>query len=236
MLMNKKLLALPFLWLFLNSLVAQNSTFTFWIESNTGISDRLFVNDGSIPDAVVEIRSNLEKVRLGYELGLLVEYPLTDRWSVQSGMKYVNWGCQTGRVALNPAIPGPEFPQTQKTKTQNVYLEIPIRVNYKIPLGKGRVLVWGGYSPSYNVRNTITTRSYYTDEAITEKRDDPDDDRYRRVNLVAELGLGWQVPLSDKLGLRVGPNVRLQTLGQVDEVPLNRQLTFYGLALGIQFK
>lgn len=233
--MNKKLLALPF-FLLLTTLGAQNSTFSFWIESNIGVSDRLFVNDGSVPDAVVEIRSNLEKIRMGYDLGILVEYPLTGRWSLQSGLKYANWGYRTDKMTFNFAEPNSEFPGSQKTRTQNVYLEIPIRLNYHFALRRGQVFVWGAYSPSYNVSNTIKIRSYYPDEAVTDKIDDPEDDKYRTINMIGEFGVGWQVALSNKIAVRIGPNFRWQTLGQAQEAPLNRKLTFYGLLMGIQFK
>jgi hypothetical protein len=235
--MANKILLFVFLFLLKSTLSAQASKFTLKVESNIGLSDRMFVNDGSVPEVIEDLWSNIEKPKIGYELGLLIAYNLTDRWSLQSGLRYADWGYKTDKTALYTDFPNPLFPDFTETKSQNRYLELPIRINYYFRSGTNQVYIWGGYSPSYNLTNTIITKSYFSDETVTSKMEDtPFNYSYRKINMVGELGVGLQRMISNKIGLTIGPNLRTQSFGIVKDAPLNRILFFYGLSVGLNFK
>lgn len=235
--MNNKILFFVFLFLFKSTLSAQESKFTLRIESNIGLSDRMFVNDGSVPEIIVDLWSEIEKTKIGYELGLLIGYNLTDRLSLQSGLRYIDWGYKTDKRALHSAVPDPVVPDFTESKSQNRYLELPLRINYYFQLGSNKVYIWGGYSPSYNLANAVITKSYFSDRTeIMRIEDGSSDYPYRKINMVGELGIGLQRMISNKIGITFGPNLRTQSFGITKGAPLNRMLVFYGLSVGLEFK
>ncbi|MEL7220913.1 MAG: hypothetical protein AAGJ93_06305 [Bacteroidota bacterium] len=215
---------------------AQNTKFSIRLETNVGFSDRIFVADEDVK-GVIDVVAELEKTKPAIDFGLLAGYSLSKKVEIAVGVRYTDWGYQTEKRALVPVFPDPVIPDFIAYKSQNRYVEIPIRINYDLHRGKNIFYIWGGYFPSYNISNHIITTSYFPDETITMRVEDlPTAYEYRRFNMIAELGIGISKAISPKIGLTVGPNIRSQTIGIIKDAPLNRLLLFYGLSVGIHLK
>lgn len=175
--------------------------------------------------------------KVSYEIGALVDFRLTDRLSIQSGMRYADWGYSTDKSRLQFSISDPSLPEYISSKSQNRYVEIPLRLNYHIPIGKYRLYLMGGWFPSYNLSNNVVTKTYYADRTETMRvEDDPINYEYRTINMIGEFGFGIEKMFSEKFGVTVGPTIRTQSFTIIEEAPLNRVLFFYGLSVGFVFK
>lgn len=216
---------------------AQESRFMMQIESSLGRSDRFFINNGALPESIVGIWERIEQPKLSYDLGILVGYTLSDRVSIHAGMKYVDWGYQSDKSELIFAVDEPTLPQFMSSKSQNRYIEIPLRLSYHLPLKSNRLKIWGGWYPSYNLSNHTVSKFYYADRVEeTRSKDEPVGVSYRKFNMIADLGVGFEKILSEKISFTIGPNFRTQTFGVVDDASLNRVLFFYGLSSAIVFR
>lgn len=235
--MKIKFIILPIIGLLLQSnLNAQDEKIILGIESTIGVSDRIFQNDGTVPDIIQEIYSDLEKPKVSYEIGMSVEYKLSKKLSIQSGIKFSNWGYRTNKREFNWGFPDPELPQFMKQRTQNFYLKVPVMLNRYIELRNSIFFLKGGFSIDYNLSNRIKTKIYFQERVeTTNLEQDLINYRHRKINITADLGLGWQKPVFKKYLLEVGPVFRMQTFGIVKSATLNRRLYVYGVSFGLKF-
>lgn len=235
--MTRQILWLTSLLFFTAVLHAQDNHIQLRVESNIGYSDRFFINDGSVPETVVAIWEGIEKSKVAYSIGVLVELKLTKHLGIQAGGRYVDWGYQTDKTEFVSAVVFSQLPEFTETKSQNRYLEVPIRFGYNIPLGSSQLYFTGGWYPSFNVSNNMVIKRYFGSRVEVERTTDNSSQYpYRYVNMIGEFGFGIQKMFSEKLGFAIGPSVRTQTFGIRQDVPLNRAMFFYGLSAAILFQ
>ncbi len=235
--MTKQILGLVILLAFTATLHSQDSRVRLRIESNIGYSDRFFINDGSVPEPVVAVWEGIEKPKVAYSIGTLVELKLTERLSIQAGGRYVDWGYQTDKTEFVSTVVFSQLPEFTETKSQNRYLEVPIRFGYNIPLGSSQLYLTGGWYPSFNVSNNMVIKRYFGSRVEVERTTDNSSQHpYRYINMIGEFGIGIQKMLSEKLGFAIGPSIRTQSFGIREDVPLNRAMFFYGLSGAILFQ
>lgn len=214
---------------------AQEKKWHVGIEYNIGVSDRIFVNDGTVDDVLQRIIESTEKTRLGHEVGLLTSYAVSPRFDLQTGLKASFWGYKTEKKQLAFGWPEPNPIVSTQTKATNTFLELPIRGVYHLSAEpkSSSFMVIVGIAPTFHVRNKFVQINEY--ENRTEIIETSEDmlGKYRTFNMTAELGIAWQKMLSDKLRLRITPNFRMHALDLVEHAALNRKLFFYGLSGGL---
>jgi len=227
-------------WLFILLLLpllssAQESRFSIGIQVNPGVSDRMFISDGS-PGVVFveEVFSKIEKSTFGYDAGVIVEYKINEKFRLQSGVNYVKWGYESDRRSLFFTFePEPTLPEATKNEGENTYLEIPLSLSYHLNFKQGSLFFLLGSSMAYNLKNTNKMILFYPDRTEVSEADD-EMAEFRKINFTNQLGIGLERTLNSTFSVFIMPNFKIQTFAIAKDVPLNRRLFFYGVSFGVK--
>lgn len=223
------------LLLMFNELYSQESRFDIGILGSIGISDRMFISDGTIPDGIKDQFSKTEKPKLGFEFGVLVEYKVSNSIGIQSGMRYVEWGYKSEKRVLDFGFPNPSTGVEIQSGSINQYIELPMKFIYYLNSEKSRWFFNIGYFPSINLKNYNTSK-LFSDSGTEKTKEEDTSTSYRGLNLIGEIGIGWEKTLSQKLSLFINPTFKIQSFGISSNAALNRRLLFYGVSIGVKTK
>ncbi len=232
-----------------NTLQAQEHKWAISLESHLGKSDvRLIERTGNTDTLLqpVTFANILDyQSRWAYDLGLFAERNIGSHFAIRLGVRYAKWGFETDGQELIFAsqlennmdpILDDGLPIASRSFYKHTYLEIPIQFKLYIPVGTNRLYWLGGLNPSISLSNKETFALEYVDKVEEISTNSLPRNGLRSLNLVAELGFGWEQKLGDRFAFYVEPNLRVQTMGIANNVPINRILFFYGLGTGITMK
>lgn len=229
--MNKKNITTTLLLLITIISYSQESRFSYGIALDVGISSRATTTDLALKDYFPAY----DRIVIDYELGAIIEYKLTDKFRLQSGIKYVKYASDSGKESvafdewLHPGV------DAIRLETDALSVTLPLKIVYYKNVTNSKFFLTAAYSPSINMNNKVTFTDYYPNEktevSIFEFSETP-----KRVNFVGELGIGWEESLSKKLSLFFYPNLKFQTLKKSQHIRIDRRFIFCGISIGLKIK
>lgn len=196
---------------------------------------RLFPNPSyvlnSTQKSVIDWRNNLEIIKVGYALGINVNYSLKKFVSIETGIGYSNLGYQTKKVSLTFSVPDPREPTDYKIVYSRHHIDIPLKVNFFIGKGKVRFLASAGIIASFAFDERATAIYYFGEK---EERQKPMTSPYNfnNFNLFPVLGIGFDYQITKHFSMRVAPTFRYGILKTIN-TPLTEHI--YSGGLGVNF-
>lgn len=219
---------------------AQTKKFAFGINLYPNYSAGVISNDGNTP---VEAQSGFDAIETWkpcLSSNIFVEYTINEKSMLGFGMGYQNNGEKTQKLQLiyayDPITGQPIIDPSEPSEAKFVYnrhnLELPIY--YKRMFGN-RFYLQAGVSGMINLLNTSTTVKYYLDDSKERKTSTDNSTDFRRFNIAANLGCGWNYLTRDKFTLFVQPSFQYGILGVSKSASLNRNFFSTGISTGIKF-
>jgi hypothetical protein len=219
---------------------AQSKKFSFGINLFPNYSAGIISNDGNTPGSVENGFDAIETWKPCLSSCIFVEYNINEKSMLGFGMGYQNNGEKTKKLelifAINPQTGQPIINPSDPSYAKFVYnrhnLELPIY--YKRMFGK-RFYVQAGVSGIINLFNTSTSINYYLDDSKERNTSIDNSTNFRRINLAANLGCGWNYLTRDKYTLYAQPSLQYGILGVSKSASLNRNFFSMGISTGIKF-
>lgn len=135
---NYKTYILIFALLFGISVSAQDSRFRFGVKTGINMSNATIDNKEADP-----------KIKIGHQVGLTVDYALSQSWLIQTGLTFTTKGCKIDDFMANRVIGGDGRNETHTF--DQMYLQLPLYAAYRIDvtynfgfvIGAGPYLAYG---------------------------------------------------------------------------------------------
>jgi Outer membrane protein beta-barrel domain len=153
------------------------------------------------------IRNNDETSKFGFTTGINFRYKLSNRITLELAVLYTNIGAKTKIKELEWATVSNELPNKSKTVFAFKTLAAPLKINYKITIGKLNTYITTGLSLNYLINRKTTVTSYFADRGSAKTSDNL---RLGFENFTFSLiaGFGIDYPLSKRITLNVEPIFR----------------------------
>ena len=178
---------------------------------------RLFTDQDD--QGLIKNRNNLESPRLGFTGGFVVNYKLSKKLALESGIQIADKGekyetTETDYVFLD-GMDDPAVPDKEKTKYHYYYWGIPLKLNYSVLSGKTNIVFSAGVSA--DLFSNSTTYSVYTfpNKEIV-NRSPYEIEGFNNITLVGLAGIGMSHDISKKLQLRFQPTFRYSFTPVID--------------------
>jgi opacity protein-like surface antigen len=201
----KKTLYLHFTFLFMSFIgYAQSAKRISMGISFEGATCYRQLNYGYLNKIVSEIRNNEETARLGFTTGVNFRYRLNKKIVFVSGVLYSNAGFKNNNKILEWATNASDLPTKSKTVFAFKILSLPLKLNYKINIGKLNTYVTTGMSLNYLInRKTIITNTF--SDGSSSKSFDTQKLGFQNFSFSAMVGFGIDYPLSKRMTINVEP-------------------------------
>jgi len=165
--------------------------------------------------------------RMGFSLGLFLDIPVSESFSIQPELQYAVAKNGASVTDYNDYIA--EGLKVETTETVNI-LYIPVLAKYKIPVGKGKINLFGGpmvfvilgdvkYKEEYDYNGETDS---YTDENETDNN----------LGIGFSIGVGYEVPMGN--GKLVTDLRFSKTLTEIMD-DYDGKLNIFGINLGYGF-
>ncbi len=213
---------------------AQDRKFDFGISVFPNFSFGIISNDGNVSEELEETIKELEISKPSIGARAFVEYKITEKSILGFAIAYDNNGERTKKIDLIPpqSILDPLLP----SQTRNIYnhhnLILPVYYKYKF---NKMFYVSSGLGAVYNISNTSTSISFYSDGSKQRSTQNDDITTYRKVNFFLDAGFGMCVFSDKKISVFLEPKCRYTFLGVSKTAPLNRNYFSVGISAGIIF-
>ena len=194
-------------------------------------------NDGSSSgEMIIDIRNDIEKAKVGYTTGIILNIPVTGKLEIQTGVLYSGKGYKTPKQATVFPIPGPGQPTHYESKSRFSYIDIPFKLNFITGAGKIKFIAGAGLSGGYLLSKSEIITFIYAD-GTRKKYDQYPDHDYNKFSLTSVISTGVEFKLKENITLRAEPTFRYGLLKIIDE-PVSARLWNVGLNMGVnmQFK
>jgi hypothetical protein len=179
-----------------------------------------FLSSDSDNQWIVDNYDTLEFSKFGYSFGLNGIYHVSPKLDVFVGLQFADKGEKT-KKELTPSL--------NNYTNHYYYLDIPIRANYFFLDKKVKLYGSAGFSPSVFLNHTIVTK---VDGNDTEQRM-VDNSTLSKINLAAQLGLGFDVSLTNKWYFKMECLYKQSILSISHDTPVKKYL--YGISPTIGF-
>jgi opacity protein-like surface antigen len=180
------------------------------------------------------MRDDLEIPKFGFTAGGSVIFSLGNQVSLESGLLLSDKGEQTKDMVYYTPYPEPHAPASGKHNYHYLYLDVPAKVNYYIPIGKFRTFVSAGTSANIFIAEKRTSVYTFSD-GHTESRKVNLNSGFSKINIAALAGAGVEYDLTEKCMLRVEPIYRRSITSVIDE-PIKGYLYSAGVNFGVFMK
>lgn len=203
--------------------------------------------DGNWMDEIIDGKKSLDKTAIAYRLSATIERSISKRFTVSAGIgiqnvhfvdyrvnqTYIDFsGSSSGGLQVNEA----QYTQRKSYISDFRYLDIPVQLQYIIPIHKFNLAVQGGISYNRLIQASGVlcklgdTSSTYVCRSIN-------DPSYNKNLFYLNTGLIVSYPLSDNLLILAGPQMRLP-LNSIygDQYMISQKTYISGIMLGIKFR
>ncbi len=228
------------------NLVFSQKKISYGIEISGNYSDNNFTTEADFRQK--DVKSAFEQPKFTQNIGLSVEFPLSQTLVLQTGLRYLNAGYATlpykqgayGFILSLKEVSGSYIIDHFNSS----YLDIPLSIKY-YPMPKAYIL--GGASINFRINENITSYNYDNNQKLSfvgvnydkssyvasEKGFYETQFRYRDVNATVRFGLGYDVSLFKQIKLSIQPTAELFLLTSTSNKSdyYNRQLYNVGLTL-----
>lgn len=194
------------------------------------------------PDAsgkwIADIRDTLEIQKLGYCTGLNFSWNINKRLALETGIWYSDEGYKTKKVLLIWITPsGQPDPTLAKYNTfiyHYNYIDIPVKANFYLTTKRAKFFISAGVSPSIFISQKLNSILEYSDGHVDKSMHTGRTD-FERINLKANVGLGFTYDLTKKLYYKIEPSYR-RSITSIVNAPIKEYLYSIGLNIGISYK
>jgi hypothetical protein len=223
-------------------LCAQNSPIKFGISINPNYSYRYLYSD--IPD----LKTSFDAIDVGkfsYSIGAFGEKEINNKARFRIGINLMNTGFGTKKLPLTtgssldpqgfPSFTNPNDPIAGRFIFNDIKIELPIDFQFFINK-KQSFFIDFGMSPILNIYSYSTFKTYFSDGRINSSSSSNNDPNIRKLALAAQLGIGYEFKLNEKLTMEIQPKCQyfLTTLinskNKSGMIPYN-----LGLQMGLKF-
>lgn len=188
--------------------------------------------------------------RLNYDFGLTMTLPTKNpNRDLVLGMRFMSygdkyesrilrWGTQhDGQGGFDENAASGELANSVELKNSYYYLELPFGLRqYLANTTKSRLFLQATIGPSYFLSGrTISTLDLNTEGSLSSVSPD-NSDNFRLVNFVADLGLGLEIPVSEKLRLQCMAHGQTQLLDIVSNSETHPKWHAAGLRAGLRYR
>ncbi len=180
-------------------------------------------------EQLAEIRNQREIPIVGYAVGAHVGYRLNNALSLEAGLQYALRGHTTKLVYFNPAQPEWYLPGYGRTSYEYQYLDLPVRVNYRIGKGRLGLNLGAGVAMSYLLDLKFILSADYQGATYSKTSSVVKD--MNRFNLFPFLSVGLDCRLNQNMFFRLEPIGRIGVL-KTNSGPLGDVLYSLGLNFG----
>lgn len=162
-------------------------------------------------------RNEFEKPKFGYSAGLSVLYRMNKHVELESGLMFSEKGY---RYVFDEFVsfdgqPDPHIPESAVTTYSYRYLAIPAKINWFFLNKEMKFFLSGGISGNVFLNAVYTNDIEFADRV--EKNTYTDDTSYyKKFHIDVLAGLGAEVPVSERLHLRVEPHYRRAITSMTD--------------------
>ncbi|MCF8243541.1 MAG: outer membrane beta-barrel protein [Saprospiraceae bacterium] len=187
--------------------------------------------------------------RLNYDFGMAMSLPTKHsnrEWVL--GLRFMaygdksksgglRWGSQhDGMGGFDPNAPSLENVSGFESKSNLFYVEVPVAYRLYLLNGRTRLFVQANAGPSIYLtyRNANTTS--YGDGTSQTYVQTGYDDNFRKLNAVAGLSMGIEIPVSDKLGIQLQPHGQMQLLSIASNSETGAKWYAFGLRTGLRYR
>ena len=177
-----------------------------------------------------DILNNTEISKYGFSAGLAVQYQVTRKIRIESGIQYSDLGYKTIKIPLRWTITNQAYPVNSYTVFHYQFVGIPLIVDYCIPVNKITYFFSGGFSGTVFLNKRTTLISEYEDGHHSTTSSSKDIG-YAKFNLAAVIGFGASYDLSKKLMFQLQP-IFIQSLNSI-VVDNNAKVNLF--AIGVNF-
>jgi Outer membrane protein beta-barrel domain len=226
------------------NLVFSQKKWAYGIEISGNYSDNNFTTEAEFP--FKDIKSAFEQPKFTQNFGLSVEYRLSQKFVLQTGVRWLNAGYAT--LPYKQGFYGFSISLEEVSGSHIIdhfnssYLDIPLSIKY-YPLPKAYILA--GASVNFRLKEQITSYNYnelgeltsvftnYNQPSLIAGQKGFYETRfhYRDVNATVRFGLGYDISLLKKIKLSVQPTAEFFLLNTTPNKSdyYNRQLYNVGL-------
>ncbi len=176
------------------------------------------------------ILNNTEISKYGFCAGLAVQYRVSQKISIQSGIQFSDQGEKTIQIPSTWATAGLAYPVTSFAVYHYQFIGIPLVVNYCFPENKLTYFFSGGFSGSIFLNKRTTLILEYED-GHSKKASSNKDIGYAKFNLAAVIGFGASYDLSKILTFQLQP-IFLQSL---NSILIDKNAKVYLYSIGVNF-
>ncbi|GEM_PF-3400738 len=186
--------------------------------------------------------------RLNYDFGVALAMPLKNKSRemlfglrfMAYGDKYESgplvWGTQhNGSGGFDPNLPGEPL-KNISYNSNYYYLEMPVTFRQTIVGGKTRLFVQASAGPSVFLtsrsQNTITQADGNSHSSINQGNSG----NFRNLNFVGGLGLGLEIPVSQKIGIQLLSHAQTQLLSIVGNSQTDSKWYAFGMRGGVRYR
>jgi opacity protein-like surface antigen len=185
----------------------------------------------SFNEAIGEIRNSEEVAKIGFTMGLNIQYQFSSAIAVELGVLYANMGMKTEMQPINNTGQS-GVPNNAITEYDFNSVIIPLKINYALKTGEK----WNIYATAGTAFNFFmsrnTTYKTYVDEAFYAENTNIQRDGFRKMTNAVLLGVGLNYHASDNAMLTFEPIFR-QYVTSIGLQPSGKE---YLYAFGLNLK
>ena len=133
--------------------------------------------------SMANITNSEADLKIGYSVGVGMDYAITDMWAFQTGLNFTSKGCKDSAEGL-------------KAKLNPVYLDIPLLAAIKLPISEGNTFVINA-GPYVGVglggKMTIEEEGAEVGAKLFKKIDGADEAMMNRFAVGLQYGVGFEL-------------------------------------------
>jgi len=133
--------------------------------------------------SMANITNSEADLKIGYSVGVGMDYAITDMWAFQTGLNFTSKGCKDSAEGL-------------KAKLNPVYLDIPLLAAIKLPISEGNTFVINA-GPYVGVglggKMTIEEGGAEVGDKLFKKIDGADEAMMNRFAVGLQYGVGFEL-------------------------------------------
>ncbi len=225
---------LPALFTFLSLMATAQEQTSFEIRFSPNLTDH-----------TKKISDN--KGKIGYDLGVLLALPINiqrlegivglelSTFGYKNEVDKLRWGSQhNGNGGFDPNAPsGPIY--GVKFKQNQYFVQVPIGLRYYLSYQKLKVYLQPTLAPAMFLTNQ-TKVEYIMDGPNKSNASWGGYTGIRKYNIIAGLGIGLVLPISEKIGIGIQPHGGIQLLPMVNDSATGARLYSAGLDLAFRYR
>jgi hypothetical protein len=208
-------------------------------------------NDGNnITSRSIDLHNQIEIPKLGYTFGLNISYNFNKQFGIETGVQFSNKGYANKKIDLRSGQPSNIDPTKGFTTPtldplnsavklkivyNHLYLDIPLRVNFKYGENKIRFISSIGLTTNIFLKATQTNISEYKNGKTKRRTSKQQESNYKLLDVSPTISAGIEYWISPEINLRMEPIFRYGVLKIID-TPITGYLWNAGLNIAFFYK